>query len=584
MTSILRRGKLRTKVVAGVLAIVIATLAVFDFIAVSALRQYLIAQTDGNLSSALQQTQLKLTKLLPEYRKTSVTVDTAVLGQYAIEFVPVNGAVVTLQGGAGSAPLPGKSVSHVAQAKAKTVTGSGGKGPYRVSSVPVPSLSGTLVAGIDLGDVDATLGQLRLIVIIGSGAAAALIFVGVSLVMRRGLRPIEMMAARADRITAGDLTDRVGPADAGSEVGRLGTALNGMLGRIAASVTEREAGQELMRRFFAEASHELRTPLASLRANAELYTQGALTERSQVDEAMRRIKLEAERMSGLVDDMLRLARLDQHPERQRDPVDLTVLVHDCVERAEIADPARTWRADVAAGLVTVGDREMLSRAVDNLLANVRAHTPEGTLATVTAGQDGAGRVVVEVSDNGPGVPADRLGRIFDRFYRAGSPRSGSGLGLAIVTEIAAAHEGAAHARLRHPHGLSITLTLPGRSPARAGAARGGLDRAHPVAAGVMGEFGEAERLQQRGHVHAEPAAVALAQPVPAADRIVGGPAPRLDRALGGRLVLVGRAERNPVALLGQPFVQVVDGPELVLQRGGADLADQDVAVLVHGVT
>jgi two-component system OmpR family sensor kinase len=572
--------------VAGVLAIVIAALAVFDFLAVSALGRYLIAQTDANLSSALQQTQEKLTKLLPEYHRPSVTADTLVFGQYAIEFVPVKGAVVTLQGGAGSAPLPGQSVSQVAKdkAKAKTVTDSGGKVPYRVSSVPVPGQSGTLVAGINLGDVNATIGQLRLIVIIGSGAAAALIFVGVSLVMRRGLRPIEMMAARADRITAGDLTDRVGPADAGSEVGRLGAALNGMLGRIAASVTEREAGQDLMRRFFAEASHELRTPLASLRANAELYAQGALTKRSQVDEAMRRIKLEAERMSGLVDDMLRLARLDQHPERQRDPVDLTVLVEDCVERAEIADPARTWRADVGAGLVTVGDREMLSRAVDNLLANVRAHTPEGTVATVTAGQVGGGRVVVEVSDNGPGVPADRLGRIFDRFYRAGSPRSGSGLGLAIVTEIAAAHEGTAHAMLRHPHGLSITLTLPGHCPALAGAARGGLDRAHPVVAGVVGEFGQAERLQQRGQVQAEPAAVALAQAVPAADRVVGRPAPGLDRALGGGLVLVGRAERDPVALLGQPFVQVVDGPELVFQRGGADLADQDVAVLVHGVT
>ena len=181
--------------------------------------------------------------------------------------------------------------------------------------------------------------------------------------------------------------------------------------------------------------------------------------------------LEAERMSWLVDDMLRLARLDQHPERQRDPVDITVLVQTCVERARIADPSRTWQAYAAADLVTVGDREMLSRAIDNLLANVRAHTPEGTVATVTAYDDGGGRVVVEVSDNGPGVPADRLSRIFDRFYRSGSPRSGSGLGLAIVAEIAAAHEGAAHAVLKHPHGLSITLTLPECGPVLEGAAQ-----------------------------------------------------------------------------------------------------------------
>jgi two-component system OmpR family sensor kinase len=435
----MRRRKLRTRVVAGVLAIVIAVLAVFDFSAVTALRRYLITQADANLNTALQQTQPRLPELLQGPR---VTTDVPVFGQYSIEFVPARGTPVTLQSGAG---LPAR-------------------GPSRVSSAPVRGMAGHLVAGVNLRDIDATIDQLRLIVIAGSSAAAALILAGVSLVMRRGLRPIEVMAARADRITAGDLTDRVGPpeadADTASEVGRLGAALNGMLGRIEASVTEQEEGQELMRRFFADASHELRTPLASLRANAELYEQGALTERPQVDEAIHRIMLEAERMSGLVDDMLRLARLDQHPERQRDLVDITATVHDCVQRAQIADPARIWQAHAAAGLVTAGDPEMLSRAIDNLLANVRAHTPEGTVATVTV-RDDDGRVVIEVSDNGPGVPADRLPRVFDRFYRAGSPRSGSGLGLAIVAEIAAAHEGSAHARLNHPHGLSITLTLPG---------------------------------------------------------------------------------------------------------------------------
>jgi two-component system, OmpR family, sensor kinase len=475
-------GKLRTKVVVGVLAIVIAVLAVFDFAAVTALHRYLIIRTDANLSSALNQTQRRLPELLPEYSRHTVTTGMPVFGQYSIEFVTARGMVVSLQGGPGGSPLPAGSVARQAQATSKTVTSFGGQVPYRVSSVPVPGLSGTLVAGVNLGDVDAITGQLGLIVIVGSGLAAALIFVGVSLVMRRGLRPIEMMAARADRITAGDLTDRVGPVGlpemglseiglseigwtkigwtgAGSEVGRLGAALDGMLGRIEASVIEQEQGEELMRRFFADASHELRTPLASLRANAELYQQGALTERWQVEEAMRRIVLEADRMTSLVEDMLRLARLDQHPERQRDPVDITAAVHDCVERAKIADPSRTWQAHAAAGLVTVGDEEMLSRAIDNLLANVRAHTPAGTVATITAHNGSAG-VVVEVSDNGPGVPADQLCRIFDRFYRAGSPRSGSGLGLAIVSEIAAAHGGNARAMLNHPHGLSVTLTLP----------------------------------------------------------------------------------------------------------------------------
>jgi two-component system, OmpR family, sensor kinase len=347
------------------------------------------------------------------------------------------------------------------------VTSVGGATQLRLRVMPVPASAGALVAATSLAAVNSTVGRLELILIIGSAVAGLLVAVGVSWVMRRGLHPIETMAAQADRITAGDLTDRVTPHDPATEVGRLGTALNGMLTRIEAAISEREASQELTRRFFADASHELRTPLASLRANAELYQQGALARRPQVDEAMRRIALEAQRMSRLVDDMLRLARLDQHPDQQDDLVDLTALVHGCAERAQVADPRRTWRAQIAAGLVATGDEELLRRAVDNLLANVCAHTPAGTVATITAAERD-GNVTVEVSDDGPGVPADRLPHIFDRFYRAAAPPPcpGSGLGLAIVTAIAAAHQGTAEAALNPPHGLRVTLTLPAGSQAR----------------------------------------------------------------------------------------------------------------------
>jgi two-component system OmpR family sensor kinase len=323
---------------------------------------------------------------------------------------------------------------------------------------------GVLVASTSLGQVNKTVGQVILIVVLGSVAAVLLIGTGVFLVLRRGMRPIESMAAKADRITAGDLTDRVDGPRRGSEVARLGTALNGMLDRIQASVAEREADQELMRQFFADASHELRSPLASVRANAELYQQGAVTERRQVDEVMRRIALETQRMSQLVDDMLRLARLGQHPDRHDAPVDLTALVAECAERARAAEPGRTWLTSVTEDFIVVGDEELLQRAVDNLLANVRTHTPSGTTAVITVtGHDGT--VSIEVADDGPGVPAGELPRIFDRFYRADSPvrRPGSGLGLAIVSGIAAAHGGMVRAAASHPHGLRVTLTLPASS-------------------------------------------------------------------------------------------------------------------------
>jgi two-component system OmpR family sensor kinase len=465
------RGKLRVQVLVAVLTITLVGLATFDIAAVTALRKYLLTQTDATLQSVLDQTQQRLNTLLPESRRLTWQVEMPVaVGAYDISFVPFSGKVVNLQRSPGLRPAIPANVAkvfarnHRAKAQATTVVGFIGVSQFRLGAVSVPADAGTLVAAANLKGVNATMGRLQLIIATGSAAAAAFIFLGVFVVMRQGLRPVEAMASQADRITAGDLTDRVSPADAGSEVGRLGMALNGMLARIGASVAEREASQELMRRFFADASHELRTPLASLRANAELYQQGALGERADVDEAMRRISLEAQRMSRLVDDMLRLARLDQHPARQRDPVDLTALVRACVQRTEIADPARTWRTRISGGLVTVGDAELLGRAVDNLLANVRTHTPEGTVATVTAAASADGSVVVEVSDNGPGVPADRLPRIFDRFYRAGARQPGSGLGLAIVTEVAAAHEGSAVAALNHPQGLRVTLSLPAGDP------------------------------------------------------------------------------------------------------------------------
>jgi len=483
----LRRAQLRTRVVLGVLAITLAALAAFDIAAVTALRGYLVGQTDAQLASVSRLYQPL--RVAPGFRIGPAQVNKrarasgftrragkgvqqriviagphlllpVILSQYYVVFMPSHHESRVSVGGNPDlrAQLPVSLPARAGSHRAETVTGAGNV-PLRLWAVRADN--GTLVVTTSLSGVDKTMGRLELIITIGSLAAALLVGLGIAWVVRRGLRPIEQMAGQADRITAGDLTDRVSPQDAATEVGRLGMALNGMLARIEASVEEREASQELTRRFFADASHELRNPLASLRANAELYQQGALPDRPQVDEAMRRISLEAQRMSSLVDDMLRLARLDQQPGQHHDPVDLTALVSGCAERAQITGPGRTWHARVADGLVTMGDEELLRRAIDNLLANVCAHTPGDTVATITAARSN-GTVIVDVSDNGPGVPADQVCRVFDRFYRAAAQplRPGSGLGLAIVTAIAAAHNGTAQAALNDPHGLRVTLTLP----------------------------------------------------------------------------------------------------------------------------
>jgi two-component system, OmpR family, sensor kinase len=484
------RVPLRARVLAGVLLVTLTALVAFDIAAASALRRYLYNQTDSQLESVLRMYRpfghIRLNVHVPGHAKRQVIakgprfirtrhgvfvvagppllLSPALIDQYLVEFYTAKGPEPILGGNPDLRPqIPASLLGLAARHQPQNVPSHNGRAQLRLVSTPISG--GALVATTSLAALDKTADRLELILIIGSAGAALLVAVGVALVLRRGMRPIETMATQADRITAGDLTDRVYEGDTRSEVGRLGAALNGMLTRIETSVRERETSQELTNRFFADASHELRTPLASLRANAELYQQGALPEKAQVDEAMRRIVLESHRMSALVDDMLKLARLDQHPGQEHEPVDVTALVADCVDQAKVADPARSWVADIHAGLEATGDAELLRRAVTNLLANVRTHTPNGTAAMVSAARCN-GSIRIEVSDDGPGVPADQLPRLFDRFYRGAtaSRRQGSGLGLAIVAATATAHHGTAEAAPNCPRGLSVALTLPSAPP------------------------------------------------------------------------------------------------------------------------
>jgi len=478
------RAQLRVRVMAGVVLVTFLALAAFDIGAVTVMKRNLLGQTDGSLHSALQQSLPAVQSVLGQVPAESSPVPkgnwaiTATggkpgpagqvprfvpVGTFNIYYVASTGKQVQIQA---STSVPGvrmllASLNARLAARPGTQTvavGADFGGQVRGDSVKVGR--GTLVASTSLGQVDGTINSIGLVVAAGSGIVLLVVGLGVYLVLRRGLRPVESMAAQADRITAGDLTQRVSSRQPRSEVGRLGIAVNGMLGRIEASVEERAAGERHMRRFFADASHELRTPLASLRANAELYTLGAVTGGDELDEVMRRITLEAKRMSRLVDDMFRLARLGDHPVRAQEPVDLTSLMNSCAERAAVAAPAHTWRADVEPGLRVAGDEELLRRAVDNLITNVGVHTQEGTAVVIRA-SGRAGRVVIEVSDDGPGVPEDQLPHIFERFYRAGAAsRPGSGLGLAIVSEIAVAHGGRALATSNEPAGLRVTLDLP----------------------------------------------------------------------------------------------------------------------------
>jgi two-component system OmpR family sensor kinase len=222
-----------------------------------------------------------------------------------------------------------------------------------------------------------------------------------------------------------------------------------------------------MRRLVADASHELRTPLTTIRGYAELYRQGAMPEDLSAAQVMERIEGTAERMGVLIDDLLLLARLDQHRTLSREPVDVLAVASDVVR--EFALMADGHRLDVVADgtepAIVVGDPDRLRQVVSNLVANAIRHTPTGTCVTVSVNVV-ADDVLLDVSDDGPGMGEESAARAFERFYRADSARSregdvsGSGLGLAIVQAIAQAHGGRATIRSEPGVGTVVSVRLP----------------------------------------------------------------------------------------------------------------------------
>ena len=368
-------------------------------------------------------------------------------------------------------------------------------------------VTGTLVVGTDLGNVNATVRRIAYFdMIVGGVIVLVLAMVGVA-VVRANLRPLDEIEETAEAIADGHLDRRVPERDPRTEIGRLGRSLNSMLSQIETAFHAREESEaaahrseERMRRFIADAGHELRTPLTAIRGFAEYYRQrGGMETRwdrdeapatgdgltpSDLDRLMQRVEKEAARMGLLVEDLLLLARLDQQRPLARQPVDLLSLAGDAVHDARLLAPARTVDLSVQPGaaFLVIGDEPRLRQVIGNLMSNALTHTPDGTPIEVSIGSgtldprlpDSPPAVTLDVTDHGPGMTPEQANRVFERFYRTDQARTratgGSGLGLAIVNALVSAHGGVASVRTAPGKGATFRIALPLAPEARGGAA------------------------------------------------------------------------------------------------------------------
>ena len=337
----------------------------------------------------------------------------------------------------------------------------------RVSRQPDGSI---LIIGRSLQSIEDT--RERLLVVLVTASAGAVLVAGLlgAWLVRVGLRPLTAVERAASEISDVDLDQRVPGDGTSTEVGRLATAINHMLDRLQGAMNQREQdvvslqeSEGRMRQFVADASHELRTPITATAAYAELFERGAKDRPDDLERAMTGIRSETSRMADLVEDLLLLAQLDEQRPITRTPVDLAAVAFESVDAATAVAPDRPVRLRVDDVAVVIGDPSRLRQVLDNLLANVRTHTPPATPCSLTVRREGDEAVVI-VADEGPGMNSGDAARAFDRFHRADTSRTrasgGSGLGLSIVAAIVAAHDGSVAMSSAPGAGTTVTIRIP----------------------------------------------------------------------------------------------------------------------------
>lgn len=472
---------LRRRLVVGIVALLAVVSAAVGVLSVLALRQTLVARLDEQVEDAAARSGR------PAQQGPQSEVDDAG-NRIGTLIVRVHeGEAVRAQYVADDGTILALTDAQVTQLLALPNTDGtaatvrlGDLGEFRVAARPTPPggepgpASDRVIVGLPTAELNATTTNLAVIFALVTLAALGVAALAGTQVVRVALLPLGRVTATARRVAELPLArgqvalaERVADADLNTEVGQVGAAFNRMLEHVESSLVARQASEEKVRQFVADASHELRTPLASIRGYSELTRRSGFELPDDIVYALSRIESESVRMTSLVEELLLLARLDAGQEVVTGEVDLVPLLADAVSDAHAAAPDHDWRVEAGPDPVLVnGDVNRLHQVLANILANAHIHTPAGTLVTATLEVDGGREpreAVVTIADNGPGIPNELLPLFFERFARGDGSRTratgGTGLGLAIVASVIEAHHGTVTAT-SHSGDTRFVVRLP----------------------------------------------------------------------------------------------------------------------------
>ncbi len=445
----LRRRSLRARLTAASVVVIAGAIALAAVLLVVRLESALVSGIDEAALDRAERVAEAITSGNPPGSSLAVDDDDEV-----VQVVDGGGAVlassVDLPGGRALRESPAGTAPEVVTMRELALPDEDEE-PYRVLTLPVTAPDGerfVVQVGLPLDDVEDSVGELTSALVLGAPAVVTVLAVLTWLLAGRALRPVEALRRQAADIPGDALDRRLAVPPSGDELARLASTFNALLGRA-------EAATRQQREFLADAAHEIRSPLASLRAQLEV---AALHHDDGWRDQLPALTEDAQRLSRLVDDLLRLARLDARVPLARDQVDLDDIVLETVGRLREQTTLHVDTTAVSGARIT-GDRNALARVVQNLLDNALRHASTTVAVALTA----TDQAVLTVTDDGPGIPPDQRERVFDRFTRLDDARSrdagGTGLGLAIVRDVVRQHGGDVGIEDAAP-GARFVLRLP----------------------------------------------------------------------------------------------------------------------------